>query len=68
MAIGALGILGLPLPGVEVGVACSGIVLGVMVAAAARPPLWVAAAIVGVFAIFHGHAHGAPSCPPQPIR
>jgi urease accessory protein len=30
-----------------------------MVAMAARPPLWVAAALVGAFAIFHGHAHGA---------
>jgi urease accessory protein len=35
------------------------LVLGTMVALAARPPLWVAALIVGVFAIFHGHAHGA---------
>jgi urease accessory protein len=55
---GALGILGLPIPGVEVGIACSGIVLGAMVAAGARPPIWVAAVIVGVFAIFHGYAHG----------
>jgi urease accessory protein len=30
-----------------------------MVAFAARPPLWVAALLVGVFAIFHGYAHGA---------
>ena len=30
-----------------------------MVALAARPPLWVAAVLVGAFAIFHGHAHGA---------
>jgi urease accessory protein len=29
-----------------------------MVAIAARPPIWVAAVIVGAFAIFHGHAHG----------
>jgi len=28
------------------------------VALAARPPLWAAAVIVGVFAVFHGHAHG----------
>lgn len=55
---GALGVLGVPLPGVEVGIAASAIVLGAMVAAAARPPLWVAAVIVGVFAVFHGHAHG----------
>ena len=56
---GALGILGLPLPGVEIGIAISAILLGMMVALAARPPLWIAAVIVGAFAIFHGHAHGA---------
>jgi urease accessory protein len=55
---GALGVVGLPLPGVEIGIAASAIVLGAMVALAARPPLWVAAVIVGAFAIFHGHAHG----------
>jgi urease accessory protein len=59
MAVGgALGILGVPLPGVETGIAASAIVLGVCVMIAARPPLWVAAIIVGFFAIFHGHAHG----------
>jgi urease accessory protein len=56
---GVLGILGVPLPGVEIGIAISAIVLGLMVALAARPPLWVAAVLVGAFAIFHGHAHGA---------
>ena len=55
---GFLGLVGLPLPGIEVGIAMSALVLGVMVAFAARPPLWVAAALVGVFAVFHGHAHG----------
>jgi urease accessory protein len=34
-------------------------VLGLMVALAAKPNLFVAAIIVGIFAIFHGHAHGA---------
>lgn len=59
MAVGgALGVLGMPLPGVETGIALSGIVLGLMVTFAARPPLWVASVIVGFFAIFHGHAHG----------
>jgi urease accessory protein len=29
-----------------------------MVALAAKPPLWIAAVLVGAFAIFHGHAHG----------
>lgn len=55
---GFLGLVGLPLPGIEVGIALSAVVLGLMVAAAARPPLWVAAVLVGGFAIFHGHAHG----------
>jgi urease accessory protein len=59
MAFGAvLGILGVPLPAVEAGIAGSAVVLGLMVAVAARPPLWIAAALVGAFAIFHGHAHG----------
>ena len=55
---GVIGILGMPLPGVEIGIAVSAIVLGLMVALAARPPLWVTAVLVGAFAIFHGHAHG----------
>ncbi len=56
---GALGILGIPLPSVEIGIAASAVVLGLMVALAAKPNLWIAAIIVGIFAIFHGHAHGA---------
>jgi urease accessory protein len=55
---GVLGILSVPLPAVETGIAASAIVLGAMVALAARPPLWMAAALVGAFAIFHGYAHG----------
>ena len=55
---GIIGILGVPLPGVEIGIALSAIVLGLMVALAARPPLWTAAVLVGAFAIFHGYAHG----------
>ena len=56
---GVLGILGIGIPGVETGIAASAIVLGGSVALAARPPLWIAAVIVGIFAIFHGHAHGS---------
>ena len=55
---GLLGIRGVPLPGVEIGVAASAVVLGVVIALELRPPLWVAGAIVSAFAIFHGHAHG----------
>jgi len=55
---GILGILGVPVPAVEIGIAVSAIALGALVAFAARPPIWIAAIIVGIFAIFHGHAHG----------
>ena len=55
---GALGILGVPMPGIETGIALSGVILGLMVAFAAKPPLRIAGAIVALFAIFHGHAHG----------
>jgi urease accessory protein len=56
---GMLGLLGVALPGIEVGIAVSAIILGVLVGWEARPPLWVAAVVVGFFAVFHGHAHGA---------
>lgn len=59
MAVGgALGVMGVPVPAVETGIAGSALVLGLMIAFAVRPPLAVAALIVGAFAIFHGHAHG----------
>ena len=59
MAIGgALGIMGVPIPATETGIALSGVVLGLMVLLAARPRLWVAATLVGLFSIFHGYAHG----------
>jgi len=55
---GLLGLAGLPVPGVEVGIALSGIVLGAAVLAQLRPGLVVATLLVAVFAVFHGHAHG----------
>jgi len=55
---GVLGVRDVPLPGVEVGVATSAFVLGIAILFELRPPLWIAAAIVSAFAIFHGHAHG----------
>jgi urease accessory protein len=55
---GFLGLLGVPLPGTEIGIAVSAILLGLAVAREARPPLGAAAGLVGVFAIFHGYAHG----------
>jgi urease accessory protein len=56
---GMLGLMGLALPGIGIGIAVSAIILGVMVGWEARPPIWAAAVLVGSFAIFHGHAHGA---------
>ncbi|MBE1292770.1 MAG: Ni/Fe hydrogenase [Rhodobacteraceae bacterium] len=59
MALGAvLGILGTPVPAIETGIALSAVVLGGMIAFAVKAPIWVAAVIVGAFAIFHGYAHG----------
>jgi urease accessory protein len=55
---GFLGLLGVSLPGVELGIAASAILLGAMVALQARPPLALAALLVAFFAVFHGHAHG----------
>jgi len=55
---GALGIAGVPLPFTEVLIALSMIVLGSAIAAAWRPHAWASVSVVGLFAIFHGHAHG----------
>lgn len=59
LAGGLLGLNGVALPSVELGIAASLVVLGSLVALAVRPSAWLGAAIVGVFAVFHGHAHGA---------
>lgn len=56
---GMLGLAGVALPGVEAAIAISGIALGLAILAEWRPPLWLAALVVGLFAVFHGHAHGA---------
>jgi urease accessory protein len=59
MAIGGmLGLLGAPVPGVEVGIALSAVALGALVLGRVRLPLAAAVILVGFFAIFHGHAHG----------
>jgi urease accessory protein len=47
------------LPFVEPGIAASVLVLGILIAAAVRLPLIASALLVGLFALFHGHAHGA---------
>jgi len=58
MAIGGvLGVFQVPVPMVELGIALSIIVIGGLVALGKSIPVAAAMAIVGVFAIFHGHAH-----------
>jgi urease accessory protein len=66
MAVGGfLGLIGVPLPGTEIGIALSGVLLGAAVLLAWRPPLFGAAALVGLFGLYHGHAHGAELPPGQ---
>src|SRR5215472_18287197 len=50
--------LGLQLPGVPAAISSSIIVLGLMVVLAVEAPVWLGAVLVGLFALFHGHAHG----------
>ncbi len=56
---GGIGMLGWPLPLVELGIAGSVAVFGLLIAGAAKMPLWLSMGVAGLFALFHGHAHGA---------
>ncbi len=56
---GALGMAHVPLPFVEPGILASVVALGLLVALAVDLPVITGAAIIGVFALFHGHAHGS---------
>jgi urease accessory protein len=59
MAIGAAaGAAGFAMPGVEAGILLSVLSLGALAAAAKRLPIALAMAVVAIFALFHGHAHG----------
>ena len=59
MALGfALAVSGVSLPFVEPAIVASVIGLGLLVAMAVRLPVAASAAVVAVFALFHGHAHG----------
>ena len=59
MSLGAMmGLLGIPLPGIEIGIAVSAIVLGVMVLGEVRLNLIMSVILVGCFAVLQGHAHG----------
>ncbi len=55
---GAAAIAGVPLPPVEIGIALSVVILGAMILAAIRAPIWLACTVVGIFGLFHGYAHG----------
>jgi urease accessory protein len=56
---GALGMAGINLPFVEIMIFASGFVLAGFVAARVKMPVWTGMVIVGLFALAHGHAHGA---------
>lgn len=55
---GALGYFGWSLPMVEEGIGLSVVVMGLAIALGVRLPTIAAMALVGIFAVFHGHAHG----------
>ena len=55
---GALPLLGIGLPFVEQGILLSVLLLGVLIAAPVRLPLWLSGGMVGLFALWHGYAHG----------
>jgi urease accessory protein len=60
MIIGGIpGMGGINVPYVEQGIAASVLVLGIFIAAAIHLPLAASMVIVGLFALFHGYAHGA---------
>lgn len=60
MLVGAgAGIAGLGLPLVETGIALSVVALGLLIAARADLPALASAGLVGLFAVYHGYAHGA---------
>jgi urease accessory protein len=58
LAGGALGIAGAAVPFVEPGIQASVVVLGLLVALAVDLPVIAGVAVIGLFALFHGHAHG----------
>lgn len=62
---GMLGLMGVPLPGAEIGIAASAILLGAAVMFEVRTSLTLAAVLAAFFAIFHGHAHGTELPPGQ---
>ena len=58
VAGGVLGIAGVPVPFVEAGIALSVVLLGLAILASWRAPMAIALALVALFGVLHGHAHG----------
>lgn len=56
---GVLGLSGIQIPFIEAGILASMLVVGALIAAGVKFPVAISAVIVGFFALFHGHAHGA---------
>lgn len=56
---GVLGMIGVPFPAIEIGIAISILALGLAIALAWRPAEWVALVLIAYFALCHGYAHGA---------
>jgi urease accessory protein len=54
----ALGMAQVALPLVEPMILASVVVLGLLVALAVNLPIWLGAVVIGISALFHGHAHG----------
>lgn len=55
---GVLGMQQVPVPFVEPGILASVVAIGLLVALAVDLPVWLGAVVIGLFALFHGHAHG----------
>lgn len=58
-AAGVIGMAGIPVQIAEAGIGLSVVVLGLMIAFQIKPPTLVAMGVVGLFALFHGYAHGS---------
>jgi urease accessory protein len=64
MLFGALlGSNGVPIPAVETAILLSLVALGLLLGLGARLPLGLGACGIGLFALFHGHAHGSEIAP-----
>ncbi len=59
LVAGLWGMSGGALAGAEFGIALSVVILGAAIALKASPPLAAGALACGIFAVFHGFAHGA---------